>query len=214
MKKIILLIALLISTISFAQTAKGFNYKAIVTNNGNPVANANISVKVTIKNASSTIWAETHSGVHTDANGIFVISIGEGTRNGGVSSFDKVDWSLPTVNYSVSVNTGSGYTNLVTNKYFKLVPYAKQAERLLPASYNVVIKNSSTNSYGFRVDGGNSYYAGYRINHNADDWYIYMKTNKSWAVSNDGVDVLTISDTDNSVWVRGKLKATTSGNAE
>ncbi len=214
-KTILLFVAFLIGGFSYAQTARGFNYKAIVTNNGNPVANATINVKATIKNGSSIKWAETHSNVHTDANGIFAITIGEGTRTGGVGSFDEMDWNLPTLNMSVAVDAGSGYVNLVTNEYFKEVPFAKQAERLLPATYDVIVRNGATTHKGFRVDGTDgSIYAGYRINNGLDDWYIYMKNDKAWSLANDGTDVLTVSDTDNSVWIRGKLKASISGDAD
>ncbi len=214
-KKILLFVAFLIGGFSYAQTAIGFNYKAIVTDNGAPVANAIITVKVTIKNASTVKWAETHSNVHTDANGIFSITIGEGTRTGGVASFDEMNWNLPTLNMSVSVDTGSGYVDLVTNEYFKSIPYAKQAERLLPATYDVIVQNTSSTNKGFRVDGrkGNIY-AGYRLSEGIDDWYIYMNSDKAWAVSNDGSNVLTISDTDNSVWIKGKLKTSISGDAD
>ncbi len=214
-KTILLFVAFIIGGFNYAQTANGFNYKAIVTDNGTPVANATINVKVTIKNASTVKWAEVHNNVHTDANGIFAITIGEGTRTGGVSSFDKMDWNLPTLNMSVAVDTGNGYVDLVTNEYFKSIPYAKQAERLLPATYDVIVHNTSSTNKGFRVDGrkGNIY-AGYRLSEGIDDWYIYMNSDKAWAISNDGTNVLTISDTDDSVWIKGKLKTSASGDAD
>ncbi len=129
-KTILLFIALITGLLMQAQTAAGFNFKALLANNGTPVANQLISVKVSIFKGSSLKWREIHSNVHTDANGIFSIVIGEGTRNGGVASFDLVDWNNTTMKYKVEVDSGSGYTTLVNNEYFKRVPYAKLAENV------------------------------------------------------------------------------------
>ena len=131
MRKTILFIAfLLVGVLTNAQTAAGFNFKALLANNGTPVTNQLISVKVSIFKGSSLKWREIHSNVHTDANGIFSIVMGEGTRDAGVASFDLVDWNNTTMKYKVEVDSGSGYTTLVNNEYFKRVPYAKLAENV------------------------------------------------------------------------------------
>ena len=129
-KTILLLLAVLISGLGFAQ--EGFNYKALVTDNGNPVANGTIDVKVTIKNSTNTLpieWQEEHTGVPTDANGIFSIVIGEGNRLAGATSFDEIVWG-PDFKISVEVDTSSGYTPLVVDEPLQYVPYAKLSEKL------------------------------------------------------------------------------------
>ena len=201
-KTILLFVALLIGSMSYAQSANGFNFKALVTEGGNPVASSVITVKVTFKEGSTTRWAETHSNVHTDANGIFSIKMGEGTRTGGVASFDKVNWNVGNMNYTVQVNTGSGYHTLVSNEYFKIVPYAKMAERLRTSEYDVVTVNSNIQAIN---DGSGTISHGFKLSHGTDDWYMYMKNNDDLAISNDGYDKFVISDSDDSVWMK-KLK--------
>ncbi len=129
-KAILLLFTILISSLGFAQD--GFNYKALVTDNGTAVANSTIDVKVTIKNSTNTTpieWQEEHTGVPTDANGIFSIVIGEGNRLAGATNFDAIIWG-PDFKISVEVDTGSGYTPLVVDEPLQYVPYAKLSERL------------------------------------------------------------------------------------
>jgi len=153
MKKIILLFALLISTVSFAQSS-GFNYKALVVDNGTPVANRLISVKIKLKNGSSTKWYEQHDNVQTDANGIFSLSIGNGTRIGGTyNNFADINWRLySNMKLTVEVNTGSGYHTLVNDIAFGSVPYAKQA---LKANVSDEAKKlAATNSSGIYLNSG------------------------------------------------------------
>lgn len=216
MKKTVLLFAvLMMSFMGYAQTATGFNYKALVANNGTPLANAIINVRATFKAGTSTVkWRETHSNVHTDSNGIFSITLGEGTRNSGVASFDKMDWNIGNMNLTIEVDSGSGYQTLVSNEYFKTVPYAKQAERLRPGYYDVQIENTTSDfGHGLQVinRGAGSLLEGIRLSHNADDWYLYMRSNNGFGIANEGNDVLKISDTDDSVWLKGQLKLTKKG---
>ena len=197
-KTILLLFTILISSLGFAQ--EGFNYKALVTNNGNPVTNSSIDVKVTIKNSSGTIeWKEEHSNVSTDANGIFSITIGTGTRISGAPSFDEIDWQ-PDFTYSVSIDTGTGYTNLVSNEPLNSVPYAALASGLAPLT-DKGIRLISTN---------NDIYHGYRLSKGYDDWYIYMK-NSDFYINNDGTNVLKINDSNNTIQMLKPLEVSTSG---
>jgi hypothetical protein len=193
---------------TYGQTANGFNFKALVTDNGNPVANSTITVRVTFKAGSSVKWQETHANVHTDANGIFSVIMGEGTRVAGVSSFDKVDWNVGNMNYTVEVNTGSGYHTLVSNEYFKRVPYAKMAERLGPTSYDVVTENSNIWA---KNNGNGIIYQGFRLSHGTDDWYLYMKSDNGFTISNDGIDVFGIDDTNAKAWFKGSLDLPSAG---
>jgi len=131
MKKTIYFFAfLLMGVLTNAQTNEGFNFKGLVANNGNPVANQMIDVKISIYQASTLKWREVHSNVQTDANGIFSVVMGEGTRISGVSNFSDINWHAGNMKYRVEVDTGSGYTTLVNNEKFKRVPYAKLAESI------------------------------------------------------------------------------------
>ena len=158
MKKTIYFFAfLLMGVLTNAQTNEGFNFKGLVADNGNPVANQMIDVKISIYQASTLKWREVHNNVQTDANGIFSVVMGEGTRISGVSNFSDINWHAGNMKYRVEVDTGSGYTTLVNNEKFKRVPYAKLAESIgqlnklgvgdMPSSAETVrFKRSNPNS--------------------------------------------------------------------
>ena len=204
-KSILLLLAILVSGLTYAQTgtAKGFNYKGLVTNNGNVVANAVIGVKIKLKHGSSVKWYEEHTGVHTDANGIFSVNIGEGTKIGGsFVNFSYVDWQgYPDMKISVEIDSGTGYHTYVNDIPLKSVPYAKFADksyfasRLLPQTDGGIKLSTTT---GSRLHG-------YILEKGSDDWYTYINSGSNYVINNDGVDVLKISDADNSVWMKGEL---------
>lgn len=197
-KTILLILAILISSFGFAQ--EGFNYKALVTNNGNPITNSSIDVKVTIKNSSgNTVWQEEHSNVQTDSNGIFSITIGNGTRLSGAASFDDIDWEAD-FTYSVSIDTGSGYTNLVSNEPLNSVPYAALASGLTPVTDKGIQLISTTNDI----------FHGYRLSKGSDDWYIYMY-DTDLHIRNDNHDVIEIKDADDTIKMLYPLEVSTSG---
>ena len=125
MKKTILtLTAILIASLSFAQGG-GFNYKALITDNGNALASQSVTIKFTVlQNGTTAIFQETHTAT-TDANGIVAVNIGEGTVVSG--DFDTIDWGGNPNFLKVEIDTGSGYQNFGTTE-FKAVPYAKYAE--------------------------------------------------------------------------------------
>ncbi len=118
-----------VSQWSFAQ--EGFNFKGLVADaSGNPLANQIITVRITIKQGTTIKWREVHNNVHTDAYGIFSVAMGEGNRVAGVATFDEVDWNNTSMNYSVEVDSGSGYQLLVSNEAFQYMPYAKMATKI------------------------------------------------------------------------------------
>ncbi|MCX7551850.1 tail fiber domain-containing protein [Xanthomarina sp. F2636L] len=122
---ITLLLAVLLSTICLAQN--GINYKAIIKDNsGNVVANDLISVQFTILQgvAQTNVYQENHTPT-TDANGLIIINIGEGTPVSG--TFATIDWASDTTFLNTKVNTGTGLVDMGTTE-FKTVPYAKNAE--------------------------------------------------------------------------------------
>jgi len=107
--------------------SSGFNYKALITNNGIALATQTVDVKFSLLDGTSTaVYEETHA-TSTNANGIVSVLLGEGTVVSG--DFSTIDW---TNNYSLKVEIdtqdGNGYQDFGTNP-FKYVPYAKYAEK-------------------------------------------------------------------------------------
>ena len=109
-------------SIGFAQ--QGINYKAIISDNGAVFQNQAVQVQFSVLEDGTTLrYQETHSTT-TDANGIIILNIGEGTVVSGV--FNDIDWSDPQF-LKVEIDTGSGYVDFGTTA-FKTVPYAIYAE--------------------------------------------------------------------------------------
>ncbi len=124
MKKIISLIISLLT--AFAMYSQGFNYKALIADNGNPLSNQLVNIKFTILDGGTTVYSEEHAGVSTDAYGILSVNIGQGNPLTG--TFSNVDFRK-SLSLKVEVDTGSGYQDFGTED-FKYVPYAKVADKL------------------------------------------------------------------------------------
>ncbi len=108
----------------------GFNYKALITQNGNPVANQNVTLRLTILQGSNSDYQETHATT-TDANGIVSVVVGEGNVVSG--NFDNIQWQgLKNLKVEIKIGNGS-YQNYGTNE-LKSVPYAKFANQAIFAA--------------------------------------------------------------------------------
>ncbi|OAB78687.1 hypothetical protein [Cochleicola gelatinilyticus] len=127
------------SAITVAQ--QGINYKAIVKDgSGSIVANDLIQVQFAILEGATSVYSETHSPT-TDANGLIILNIGEGTPITG--TFDAIDWANDAHFLNVQINTGDGLTDMGTTE-FKTVPYAI-------TSGDAVFKKDGDNA--FKEDG-------------------------------------------------------------
>jgi len=144
MKKTILFLFALVTGLAM-QAQPGFNFKGLVADgSGNPLTNSLINVKITIKEGNSVRWQEEHAGVNTDAYGIFSVVMGAGNKIGGTApAFDEIDWSPSNMNYSVEVDSGSGYQMLVSNEAFGSVPFAEMSEKIRGVQDAVYIGQSS-----------------------------------------------------------------------
>ncbi len=104
---------------------RGFNYKALITNNGNAIANQQVSIRFTLlEDGTTTVYEETHSPT-TDSNGIVSVEVGEGSTS---DDFSSLDWQNNSYFLQVEIDTGSGYSDYGTNE-LKAVPYSKFSEK-------------------------------------------------------------------------------------
>jgi len=124
-KHILQTLALLL-LVFVASAQQGINYKAIINDaEGNALANTEVTVQFTIlENSTTNVYQETHSTT-TDANGIIIINIGEGTPISG--DFSIIDWGSNPYFLKVEINKGDGLIDLGTTE-FKAVPYALYAK--------------------------------------------------------------------------------------
>ncbi len=125
MKKVILTLSILYALVMQAQI-QGFNYKAMIRENGSPLANQALVMMLTVWDSNNNmVYQETHN-VTTDNNGLVVLSLGEGQASYG--NFDQIDWSIPGYVLQVEMDRGNGLEVLGVSP-LKAVPVAKYAER-------------------------------------------------------------------------------------
>jgi hypothetical protein len=113
-----------------AQSNGRLRYQALARNSSGVVAAQSISVRISVLNNTLLLWEETHS-VITDADGFFVLHIGDGTTTGAgsLTSFDSIPWGGSQFNISVSCDFtgGSSYT-FFGKSLLMSVPYSFQSE--------------------------------------------------------------------------------------
>ncbi len=120
----LIILAILITNLGLAQSNTGFNYKALITENGNALVNHPVNIRFTLTYTGTVVYKETHSTT-TDANGIVNVNIGEGTPITG--DFSNIYW--PYYHYlKVEIDTGNGY-QVFSNDELRYVYKAKYADR-------------------------------------------------------------------------------------
>lgn len=130
MKKIFLIIALVITTVSLAQTPEKMSYQAIVRNaDGNLLSEKAVGMQISILKNSATgtaVYVETHT-VNTNVNGLVTLEIGTGTIITGI--FSDIDWLSDTyfIKSETDLDGASNYTISGTSQLLS-VPYALHAK--------------------------------------------------------------------------------------
>ena len=127
MKKVITRVLILLFTVGmYAQD--GINYKALIKDNlGVVVANETIDVRFTIiaDTGSTNVYVETHTGATTDANGIVILTIGDGTSS---DTFSDINWGGDThsLKVEIDIEQDASFVDMGTTQFMS-VPYALQA---------------------------------------------------------------------------------------
>lgn len=142
MKKLLLVSALFISFLTFAQVPQGISYQAIALNgSGSPVVSSNVRVKLSILDVSATgtvLYSETQLKT-TNPQGLFNLVIGQGTVVSG--TFAAVNWATNSKFLKVEMDATGGTTYVAVGTIQLLaVPYAMHA-----ASVASIAGNSSIN---------------------------------------------------------------------
>ena len=164
-KSITFIVALLITISSFAQ--QGINYKAVIKDgSGNIVANQTIGVQFTVLEDAVTKYVETHTTSSTDANGIVILNIGQGTPTTG--TFGAIDWSkITSLKTEIDIDGGLDNLNNLGTTEFKTVPYALNAQNVEGAvtEINDLIDGKSDND---GTNDGSSLFIGKNAGFNDD----------------------------------------------
>ncbi len=105
--------------------SQGINYKALIKDGaGNVVASDLVAIQFQILQGTglTNVYQESHTPT-TDANGIAIVNIGEGTTS---DDFSTIDWGSDDHYLNVQIDTDSGLVDMGTTQ-FKAVPYALSA---------------------------------------------------------------------------------------
>ena len=119
MKKIILLlVALMIAIMSYAQNSGlGFNYQAVVRKtDGALLANSDVNLRISLypeQSATAPTWVETHI-VHTDNSGCFGITVGKGIResNSVAANYKDVNFAAAYYWMKIEIQEGGTYRDV------------------------------------------------------------------------------------------------------
>jgi len=153
MKTKLLLLMLCISCIGFAQN--GINYKALIKDDlGNIVADQSVKVRFTILEEAITVYQETHLPV-TDANGIVIVNIGEGTPTAG--TFNAMDWTAGDhfLQVEIDIAGGNDFIDMGTTQ-FKSVPYAIAADNIQLPYFDRETTDGGSGNAAFHVHNDNT----------------------------------------------------------
>jgi hypothetical protein len=131
MKTKLLLSALLsfIFSLLSSQVPQGFNYQAIARDgSGNPLTGITINVKLGIQADTSAapyiLWEEEHTGVKTNAFGLFTVTLGSGTKTAGdAPSFADVNWNINPLYVKTRIFYNGSYKYMGSSKLLS-VPYS------------------------------------------------------------------------------------------
>lgn len=169
MKQLLLLFVLSISSLAFAQIPQGISYQAIALNGSNaPVASSNVNVRISILDTSATgtvLYTETHLKT-TNAQGLFNLTIGQGTVVSG--TFASIKWETNSKFLKVEMDATGGTTfATVGTTQLLTVPYAMAAGSLSGSSANDSIEENKYTNFAFYDSSADATYA---FNQNTGTW--------------------------------------------
>ncbi len=134
MKNTISIVLILLFTVC-AYAQQGINYKALIKDNlGNAIASQTIDVRFTIiaDTGPTNVYLETHTSATTDANGIVILTIGEGTTG---DVFADIEWGsdIHSLKAEIDIEQDASFVDMGTTQ-FMAVPYALQAKTATTAT--------------------------------------------------------------------------------
>ncbi len=164
-KNLLITVFCAVSAMLFSQVPQGFNYQAVaVDNSGRPIANASISVRLSIlsdttgffsSGSGTYIWEETHTNIMTNTYGMFTVVLGTGTKiQGSADAFDKIVWTPGPYYVGTKISQDNGTTwKIMGSAKIWSVPYAMvsaKADELNPGA-KVVSVNDGISDALFEV---------------------------------------------------------------
>lgn len=135
LRLVVCLLVMATATPAFPQAPKSFKYQSVARNTaGNPIATANIGVRLSIHDLSSggtILYRETFTA-STNAFGAFTLSVGTGAVVSG--NFAAIPWAVGAKYIEIEADFagGTNYTSMGSSQLLS-VPYALHADNGLPS---------------------------------------------------------------------------------
>ena len=159
MKRILLIITLLVSVLTFAQN-NGITYQAVIysasgesipgiQNPNSPLVNKAICLQFNVIDSNTQTEYQEKVTVTTDSYGMVNLVIGNGTQTGGyASSFNTIVWSNSKKYLKVSLDQSGACSTFeeISNQLLTYVPFALAADSAESVSGIVGIAHGGTNA--------------------------------------------------------------------
>ncbi|WP_366186307.1 DUF1566 domain-containing protein [Flavobacterium ovatum] len=159
MKKIIFLIALLITTIAFSQT-NGISYQALILNpnaqqipgvnsSNLPLTNQSVCLRFEIKDSFNQLEYQETISTSTDEFGMVNLIIGNGIKTGGsANNFRSIIWDSLIKTLNVGLNANGSCTTFIeiSNQEFSYIPFAYSAKSAENVTGIINLQNGGTGS--------------------------------------------------------------------
>jgi hypothetical protein len=157
MKKSIALLLFIVTSTIYAQNS-GITYQAVIYNpsieilpgNNNPnvvLANKEICLRFSIKDAASSLEYQEVQKVKTDEFGMVNLVVGQGNQiSGYVANFGAIVWNSSNKTLAVAIDTNANCSNFieVSEQFFSAVPFAYASKVAETVSGIVPIVNGGT----------------------------------------------------------------------
>jgi len=157
MKKIIAYLFFIVTSVVYAQNT-GISYQAVIYNpsteilpgNNNPnlvLANKEICLRFSIKDAASSIEYQEVQKVITDEFGMVNLVVGQGNKVGGyAANFSAIVWNSSNKTLAVAIDTNANCSNFieVSEQFFSAVPFAYTSRVAETVSGIIPIVNGGT----------------------------------------------------------------------
>jgi hypothetical protein len=157
MKKIIALLFFIVTSSFYAQNS-GITYQAVIYNpsteilpgNNNPnvvLANKEICLRFSIKDAASSLEYQEVQKVKTDEFGMVNLVVGQGNQiSGYATNFSEIVWNSSNKTLAVAIDANANCSNFieVSEQFFSAVPFAYASKVAESVSGIVPIVNGGT----------------------------------------------------------------------
>ena len=107
-----------------SETPTSFNYQALLYNNGTPVADQSVKVKIKLQDEGGRVYFEEEHATTTAKTGMINVMVGKGTKIAG--TLNDIAWEKG-VFIAAEANSGDGYKVLGPATKLQAVPYALYA---------------------------------------------------------------------------------------